>query len=265
MPGTISESYVSRPFKVGIKDSGRELVYDIHNTADEAEVQTLILGTAPAVYNGLILDSVEADPVFTDGSASPTGLWKGKARYLVPEVQYTFDTGGGESKITQSYQTVSAYAPAGFVAPDFGGAIGVSADSVEGAQIPIPKYDFTETHVFADSNVTPTYKSNLFNLTGRKNGSPYKGFAAGEVLFLGATGSNRGSGQWTITFRFSCSPNVSGLTIGTITGINKRGWDYLWIRYADFVDLSAFALVKRPIAAYVEEVILDGDFSLLLI
>lgn len=264
MPGTISESYVSRPFKVGIKDSGRELVFDIHDTANEAEVQTLILGAAPAVYNGLILDSVEADPVFTDGS-NFTGLWKGKARYLVPEVQYTFDTGGGQQKITQSLNTVSSYAPPGFFAPDFAGAIGVSADTVEGVDITVPQYEFTETHIFSDFTVTPTYKSNLFNLTGRKNGSIYKGFAAGEVLFIGATGSNRGSGQWSITFRFLCSPNVTGLTIGTITGISKRGWDYLWIRYADFADLSAYAIVKRPVAVYVEEVYLDGDFSLLLI
>ncbi len=264
MAGTISESYLSRPFNVGVKSTSRELIYDIHGTDDEGEVQTLILGVAPAVYNGLILDSVEAEPVFTD-SGSSTGLWKGKARYILPEVEYTFDTGGGQQKVTQSYFTVNSYSATGFPAPDFQGAIGVSEDSVEGCEVPSPKYDFTETHLFDDVDVSSAYKTVLFNLTGRKNGGTFKGLAAGACLFLGATGSNRGTGQWSITFRFSGSPNVSGLTIGTITGIDKLGWDYLWIRYGDYSDGTAFSLVKRPEAVYVERVILDGDMSTLLI
>ena len=262
MTATISESYVSRPFTVGLKSSSRELVYDIVGTDDEDAVKTLILGTCPAVYDGLILDSVEAEPIYADG-ANSTGVWKGRARYLVPEVEYTFDTGGGTAKVTQSYSTVGAYAPGGFTPPDFGGAIGVTEDSVEGVDIPSPKFDFTETHFLPDATVTTAYKLAIFNLTGRKNDATFKGFTAGEVLFLGATGSNRGTGQWSITFRFSASPNVSGLTIGSITGISKLGWQYLWVKYATESDDTAFAMVKKPVAAYVEEVFLDGDFSTL--
>lgn len=264
MAGTISESYLSRPFNVGVKSTSRELVYDIMGTTNESEVQNLILGAAPAVYDGLILDSVQAEPIFTD-ETSGTGVWKGTARYVLPEVEYTFDTGGGQQKVTQSYFTVNSYSGTGFPPPDFQGAIGVSEDSVEGVEITSPKYDFTETHVWDDSVITPAYKQTLFTLTGRKNGALFKGFAAGECLFLGATGSNRGTGQWQITYRFSCSPNVSGLTVGTITDIDKLGWDYLWIRYGDYDDDTGFSLVKRPEAVYVERVYLDGDFSLLLI
>lgn len=261
MTATISESYVSRPFTVGLKSSARELIYDIIGTDDEAVVESLILATAPAVYGGLILDSVEGEPIAVTGTGQ--GIWKGHARYVVPEVEYTFDTGGGTQKITQSYATVNSYAPSGLTAPDFQGAIGVSEDSVEGADVPVPKFDFTETHFLPSSTVSDSYKLALFNLTGRKNNATWRAFAAGEVLFLGATGSNRGTGQWSITFRFSASPNISGLSIGPISGIDKLGWDYLWIRYADYADGTAFSLVKRPVAAYVEQVILDGDFSTL--
>lgn len=262
MSATISESYLSKPFTVGIKNSSRELIYDIIGTDNEAAVQTLLLGAAPATYQGLILDSVEAEPIFAD-SVTAQGVWKGHARYIEPEVQYTFDTGGGQQRVTQSHGTVSSYAPAGLIAPDFQGAIGVTEDSVEGAEVPAPKYDFTETHILSDATVSAAYKLALFNLTGKKNNATFKGFAAGECLFLGATGSNRGSGQWSITFRFSCSPNVTGLTVGSITGIVKLGWDYLWIRYANYADGTAFSLVKRPVAVYVERVILDGDFNVL--
>jgi hypothetical protein len=83
----------------------------------------------------------------------------------------------------------------------------------------------------------------------------------GEVLFLGASGSQRGQDDWEITFRFAASPHVTGLVIGSIGGINKRGWEYLWVRYADAEDMASGTLVKRPIAAYVEQVYPYGDFS----
>ncbi len=46
-----------------------------------------------------------------------------------------------------------------------------------------------------------------------------------------------------------------------MTGINKRGWDYLWVRYADVEDPTAKMLVQRPMAVYVEQVYPYRDFS----
>ena len=83
------------------------------------------------------------------------------------------------------------------------------------------------------------------------------------MLFEGARGSRRGAGDWEISFNFAASPNVTGLTIGNITGINKKGWEYLWCRYADFEDAAAQMLVKRPVAVIVNRVYPSGNFSLL--
>lgn len=255
MAGQISESYVSRPFTIA-KTSGRELVFDIIGTDDEAEVQALLLGAAPSTYGGLQLESVEADPI-------GNGVWKGNARYVrISTDEYTFDTGGGTKHVTQSLGTVDAYAPSGFTPPDFQGAINVSDDKVEGVDLPAPKYEFSETHYLADASVTLAYKLVLFNLSGQTmNDNTFKGFAAGECMFLGASGTKRGDERWAITYRFACSPNISGLTVGTIDGIDKLGWDFLWIRYASFADTSAFSLVQRPVAAYVERVLIPADYS----
>lgn len=260
MPASISESYLSRPFTLGRFTGGRELVYDIRGTEDEEEVEALLVATAPAVYLGRVLESLDAEP-------QGGGVWKGHARYVQFEdgSEYTFDTGGGTAKITQSLTTIASYAPPGFTAPDFQGAIGVTEDRVEGVDISSPVFTFSETHEFDDSTVTGAYKIVLFNLTGRVNNASFKGFAAGECQFLGASGSKRPNALWSITFRFSASPNITGMTIGDITGIDKLGWDYLWIRYADYEDASAFALVKRPVAVYVERVLYEGDFTNLLI
>jgi len=258
MSATISESYQSRPFTLSLTQSGRELIYDIQGTEDETAVQTLLLSTAPSSYLGLLLDSIEAEPI-------GGGIWKGHAKYvrLENDNEYTFDTGGGTQHLTQSYATMAVYAPPGMTAPDFQGAIGVSDDRVEGVDVVAPKFDFTETHLFADAFVDGSYKHTLFTMTGKVNDASFKGFAAGECLFLGASGSKKGIEQWSITFRFSGSPNVTGLTIGDITDVDKLGWDYLWIRYGGYEDSSAHALVQRPVACYVERVLGFGDFSTL--
>ncbi|MCK4343502.1 MAG: hypothetical protein KAY37_17450 [Phycisphaerae bacterium] len=78
--------------------------------------------------------------------------------------------------------------------------------SVEGVDIAVPVYHFSETHYLPDAIVSPAYRGTLFSLTGKVNGGAFKGFAAGECLFLGAAGAKRGSGDWEITFRFAASP-----------------------------------------------------------
>ena len=80
-------------------------------------------------------------------------------------------------------------------------------------------------------------------------------------MFLGASGAKRGFEDWEITFRFAASPNVAGLSLGNISGINKEGWQYLWVRFADDEDGSSSTLIKKPVAAYVERVYEYGDFS----
>ena len=102
------------------------------------------------------------------------------------------------------------------------------------------------------------------------NNATFRGLAAGECLFLGASGTlhgteftdgTSGGGDWEITYRFAASPNKTGITIGSISGIAKKGWEYLWVRYADVEDMNAMAMVKRPVAAYVEQVYESADFS----
>jgi len=139
----------------------------------------------------------------------------------------------------------------------------VTNDSVEGVDITVPVYSFSETHYLADAVVTPTYRGTLFSLTGKVNNAGFKGLAAGECLFLGAAGSKRGADDWEITFRFAASPNRTGITVGTITGISKKGWEYMWVRYADAEDVAARAIVKKPVAAYIEKVYEEGDLSTL--
>jgi hypothetical protein len=262
----VLEKFDSRQVTTGSQPAV-ELRYTIRGTADDVEARNELATASPATYDPygsgwffLPRDTITIQPV---GEL----LWEGIVRYgTIPptnENVISFDTGGGTQHITQSLHTVQAYVPAGETAPDFQGAIGVTADSVEGVDITAPVYEFAETHYLPDSIVTAAYRYTLFQLTGKANSAVFKGFAQGEVLFLGATGAKRGSGDWEVTFRFAASPNVTNLTIGTITGIDKKGWEYLWVRYVDTDDDTAMALVKRPVAVYIEQVYPYGDLNLL--
>ena len=253
----IIERYDSREATVGDSPSV-DLIYVVDGTEDDAAVRALVEATIPAIYAGLVYQSYH---IAHQGG----GVWEVSVRYGQREPKetgqssFTFETSGGTTHITQSLETMGRYGAAPI--PDFKGAIGVSTDSVEGTDITVPVYQFTETHYLPVATVTSTYKAILFHLTGRVNDAPFKGFAAGEVLFLGASGSQRGVDDWEISFRFAASPNATGLVVGDITGIDKGGWEYLWVRYADAED--ADTLVKQPVAVYVERVYEYGDFSLL--
>lgn len=101
------------------------------------------------------------------------------------------------------------------------------------------------------------------NAGGRSAPSRRWGLAAGECLFLGASGSKRGAEDWEITYRFAGSPNRTGLVVGPITGISKKGWEYMWVRYADSEDAAARTIVKKPVAVYIERVYEEGNFAAL--
>ncbi len=270
MPVSLTEKNDSR--KVTTAPNGdaqsAEFVYTLTGVADENSARILATNSTASTYGDLIRKSISLEPVHVDTANLDACIWEVTVQYGEkdepesgdPSV-FSFDTGGGTQHITQSLSTIGKYAASG-TAPDFKGAVGVTHDNVEGVDITVPVYSFSETHYLTAAQVTAAYKGTLFNLTGKVNNAGFRGLAAGECLFLGASGSQRGPGEdWEITFKFAGSPNRTGITVGPITGIAKKGWEYLWVRYADTEDTASNTLVKQPVAAYVEKVYEDGSFS----
>lgn len=254
---TIDERYRSRPGTEGDSPSA-ELHYIVQGTDNDLEVRNLLATTSPLVYLGLRRSEIAFEP--TGG-----GIWECYVRYERKDSdnQFSFDTGGGSQQIQRGIATVNSYAPPSKTAPNFGGLIGVNGDSVNGTEITVPVYNFSETYLLPPAFVTGAYKQTLFHTTGRVNNGLFKGFAKGELLFLGASGSQRGNEDWEITYRFAGSANVDNFSIGDITGISKEGWQYLWVRFADDEDTSAKTLIKKPVAVYVEQVYEYADLATL--
>ena len=274
MPLTFYEKVESRKWNTG-DNASVDLFYDLEGTSSDTFAKTLAESSTPTTYEGLVRHSINLEPVWVDTTAAD-GHWLVTVRYSVQDPAsggdstFCFDTSGGTQHITQSKEPIGRYAPAGIViVPDHKGAIGYNGETVEGVDITVPVYTWGETHYLADILVTWGYRGTLFGLTGRTNDAPFKGFAAGECLFLGAAGSKRAAEEWEISFRFAGSPNVADAcadwdaTIKPAAAVPKKGWEYLWVQYADCIDATANPKrkLKRPVGVYVERVYPSGNFA----
>jgi hypothetical protein len=102
--------------------------------------------------------------------------------------------------------------------------------------------------------------------SGKVLSQSFRGFPVGEVLYKGCDISRPadGSGKVKFTYHFAVSPNATNIYIGSLPAIaSKKGWDYLWIRYADEYNSTAKEVLKTPVAAYVEKVYEDVDMDTL--
>lgn len=206
----------------------------------------------------------------------------------------SFDTSGGQQHITQSplydetttqaydenfdpivTRTVTGerkYGATGVYVPGQFGAIGVDGDSVAGVDIVVPALSWTETYDVPSSYVTATYIKRTAFLTGTVNSATFRTFRPGEVLFLGCSGSqdwdaDKGDGPWSLSYKFVASPNagngetLKALKVGDISGIVKKGHEYLWVKYETNVDSDTDSLLKRPKFVYVNEVYPSANFA----
>ena len=239
-----------------------EFHYTIRGAADEAGARDALTAAVPVAYEGLIRQRREINAFHVDSTNPATNIWKATVSYGVmdpDDFTTSFDTTGGSQHISQSQLTVNRY-PAS--APNMKGAIGYDGQAIKGVDIVVPNYVFTEQHIKTMAQVSQAYRNTLANLTGCMNNGPFRGFAAGEVQFRGATGQLtviEGEQKWSLHYAFAASPNRTNIPVGDITVTEKYGWDYLWVLYADAVDSGR--LVQQPVAAYVERLYPAVDFA----
>jgi hypothetical protein len=245
-----------------------EIPYAVWGAATSEIARAMAVGASPATY------TVNEIPLFRkQATVEETGPESHLVHVVYgpikpPEAsdyKFAFDTTGGRQKITQSLQTVHRYAPPGKTAGDHQGAIGVTDHGVEGCEIVVPKFSWTETWQLPIAEYGWGYSQVLKAITGRVNASTFRGFPAGQVLFRGGkgSGSSKNPALIEITYQFDQSDDVTAQTIGPITGVAKAGWQYLWVHYQETDDPTAKKYVHRPDAVYVERVYDTADFSLL--
>lgn len=258
---TVKERWDSRAAQSGLRPTV-ELRFTVRGTDNDVDAHAELEAQAPLIYRGLVRQDTSIERIAEDA-------WLGIAVYSpiepleVGSVVLEFDTGGGSVHITQSLSTVASYALPGETAPDFKGAINATKDSVDGVDIDAPAMKATCRIALLPEDYSDSYVATLSYLAKKVNNAPFKGWAAGEVRFDAGVVTKNGSDKVEIMLSFLISPNATGLTVGEITGIDKDGWDYLWVLYEDSVDADAHWLPKQPVAVYVERVYDRADFSAL--
>ena len=189
------------------------------------------------------IDGIQCErKTFDVDSTELDTLWDGTVNYVEPENKertsadegvLSGSTAGGTQHITQGREHISARNAAGAIGDIHGGAIGVTNDgAVEGTDIVVAVDNFTLSFIVDDDEMTEEYIERLDGMVGTVNDAKFyvttrKSGEAGELLFGGYDYSRRGKGDWELIFHFAKSKNVTGETVGDISGIDKDGWETL--------------------------------------
>ncbi len=277
---TVEEAFESGTLGSGADRRGekRYIVFDVDLTSgdDEADIVTAVEAAAPTTFAGMARRGVQVSPISNT-------IWAATVTYtpseLLPPPEHneyllSFSTNGQTEEVFTAinqyeYQLQGEAGP-----PPMNKAINVDDEgNVAGVTITVPTFRFSETHYKADSAMTTSYLGTLTAATGKVNDDAFRGFSAGEVLFLGVSGQKRGrEGDWELTFEFVASPNrtLTPSDLGgdiTLTGssydIDKGGHQYLWVKYTPAQEFGTKRVITKPLAAYVATVYGTADFDTL--
>lgn len=209
--------------------------YTLIGSDDPSIVNSYVIGGTPSlvttVYGILFRQDIEV-------SRTAYNQWDieipyGERPNESGEWTWDFDTTGGTVHITQAKEEVGRY-PAS-TAPNQLGAIAVDGDEVKGVEIVVPAMKINVQYRHPLGVITLAQAKYLSNITGRTNSDTFLTFAPGEVLFLGARGSDGSDSEATVSYQFAMAANETGLTIGSIAGVAKKAWQVAWVRYHDTV------------------------------
>lgn len=264
-----SFSYQSSPFGKEGGSSGDSITvkFFVDDTTDHDAAYSEASAALPTQLGGLELTRLQVE-----GTDLETH-WEGQATYGsnrnddqqdTNESTFSFEVGTTTAHITQSLSTVGAWSTTG-TATDTKGAIGVQLDnSVAGFDKLIPQASWTEKHFFPLRMMTRTYFDTLSNIAATMNAATFRTFERGEVMLINATCEYRRKKQdFECQFKFLPLPNVTGITIGSLSGISKLGHDYLWTRYLEELDSTAKNVRPIPHEVFVERVYTFSDYEAL--
>lgn len=238
--------------------------YQVTGTSLESEAIAQVRATAPSVYLGLQRRTIsikrrDASDVYVVDVQYRIRTIAGSTDTVEPDPKFSFSTRGETQHIIRSITTVSSH---GTTPPNFRGIIGWDGMEAQGVDIYTPRTTFSITDYFQDRKITTDYKRTLAFMCNKVNSKEFYGYQAGEVLFMGVDGARDGDTSdsfWQLTFHFAVEENKTDLKIGSITVPIKKGWDYLWVRYANVT--SGTVIVPTPQWAYVEQVYYYDDFK----
>jgi hypothetical protein len=210
-------------------------------------------GTPTVVYSGvgaLFRGNVQVDP---DGHKQyVVTVPYGSRKNETGSATFRFDTTGATINIKAAKEHIASY-PSGAPANPHKAAIGVTKDGqVEGADIVVPALRLTYSFRHPAGIINENHARALAGVTGMTNSATFRGFAAGELLYVGSAGEDGTETEASVDYNFVASKNVTDLRVGDILNIVKQGHHLLWIEFKNEVDSGK--PVVQPERVHIERV-----------
>ena len=246
--------------------SSNKREYYAFGYATESEAVTAVhaaTSICPTFINNLPRDdnATQAEEIAVTNDATSSD-WRVIVRWNLlggtPQtgLNYSFSIGGGSFHRNYAIAQIEN----GEDAPEVNGAINYDGEEVHGVTIPAqPSMEFTIERKKTAAQVTNAYLSTVSDLIYTVNDATFEDWAAGEVLFMGLTGSRTGDDEFTLNYKFGRNQNRTGQTIAGISGVAYNGWNYVWVRWAEKEANNAKGVEAKGV--YVAKVHEDGDFS----
>ena len=156
------------------------------------------------------------------------------------EATMNFDCSAGTKHMTQAIEQTCVYVGSGESkdSSDEASAVPIgwngkdgSESEAAGVDVSIGELRETYTKTMSKSKVTGTsWKRKVAELVGKVNSGSFKGWNAGEVMFLGCSYSapSKGSKKVSVSFHFAIRLNESKATVAGQNIGSKKGFEYLW-------------------------------------
>ena len=201
--------------------------------------------------------NLEVSVLYSNSDASGGGSDDG-------ESTVSFDCGGGSKHLNYaiSDKIIKGDKKSGG-AINWNGKAGSDME-ISGIDIPTAQLRETYTKMMSLSRITTSYKRKVAELVGKVNSSSFKGWSAGEVMFLGMSYSapDSASQRVAVTFNFLIQPNEKNVKVAG-ESVSKKGFEYVWAISKSVVD-SATNMPKLEVEAlYLATVCEEGNFSVL--
>ncbi len=239
----------------------------VRGATSEAEAIAAVATEAPSIVDGLPLTHVSVDERVKDGYECEANYRSVKPPEppATNSSQFNFEIATAPTRIVVPLSAQTVYPSAGLPAPADSDRwlIGQQGDGSppEGVEVFEPNASFSETHWLPAASMTETYLRTILRIVGKISNASFRGWDAEEVLCTGVSGTKRGADDWEVSFRFGVKEHQSGMTVAGISGIDKKGWQFLWPRYELKMDGDAFILSNVVEYIVVADVFRTAAFS----
>lgn len=241
----------------------------IRGATDDDDALAVLIATAPSTVGTLLLATLNVEEMDPE-----KGIYYGSTTYTEPNpgsdntepsvgvIEYADNTSLRNVRFTHSLQTVAKFPS---TAIDYKQGILPKKDGTfEGVDVAVPTSEFSYTFKPASPVFTEAYVRGVEAAVGAVNSLDWRSRPAGELRIRGKQFSADSNGKQQLTISFSRVPNVTGETIGTITGISKKGHHFLWVDVEEEEDATANKLVAVPRGVYVERLFPEINFLTVL-